>query len=111
MTEGCGYGRILRMGRGLFSFIALFCLIILSGCASPPPQPSPFGPAPGAPKAEKIVIEKSARTMTLYKKGQPWKQYRVALGKGGLAAKEREGDQRTPEGLYYIENRNPQSIY
>lgn len=37
--------------------------------------------------------------------------YRVALGRGGLAPKEREDDGRTPEGHYIIDSRNAASHY
>jgi murein L,D-transpeptidase YafK len=37
--------------------------------------------------------------------------YKVALGSGGLAPKEREGDARTPEGHYIIDSRTAQSHY
>lgn len=106
VTESTPCVMIPSMGRWLI----LSMVVMLSGCAQAP-LPSPYGPAPGAPRADKILIEKSERRMTLYRYGKPWKTYRVALGRGGLAPKMQEGDQRTPEGLYYIEARNPQSIY
>jgi murein L,D-transpeptidase YafK len=37
--------------------------------------------------------------------------YDVALGEEPVGPKEREGDGRTPEGLYVIDGRNPQSRY
>jgi murein L,D-transpeptidase YafK len=37
--------------------------------------------------------------------------YKVALGRGGLTPKEREGDGRTPEGHYIIDARNADSHY
>lgn len=39
------------------------------------------------------------------------KTYTVALGRGGLAPKEREGDHLTPEGLYRIDRRNSNSKF
>lgn len=95
------------MGRGLI----LLMVVMLGACAQTPKSPSPYGPAPNAPQADKILIEKSERRMTLYRRGKPWKMYQIALGRGGLEPKMQEGDQRTPEGHYYIENRNPRSIY
>jgi len=43
--------------------------------------------------------------------GKVIKTYKVALGRGGLAPKEREGDGRTPEGRYFIDSRNAASEY
>jgi murein L,D-transpeptidase YafK len=37
--------------------------------------------------------------------------YKVALGQGGLAPKDRQGDGRTPEGHYVIDARNAASEY
>jgi len=37
--------------------------------------------------------------------------YHVALGRGGLEAKQKEGDARTPEGRYVIDSRNAASSY
>lgn len=97
------------MGRGFYLGALIFLLpVFLGGCAAPL---KPYGPGPHDPQAEKIVIEKSARRLTLYRGGKPWRIYQVALGQGGLEPKEREGDRRTPEGVYFIKNRNPESIY
>lgn len=61
--------------------------------------------------ADSIVVDKSDRELTLYHHGQRVQTYRVALGRNPVGAKQRRGDGRTPEGLYYIEGRNPQSKY
>lgn len=61
--------------------------------------------------ADRIVVRKSDRRMTLFVAGQPIRTYEIALGFGGPGAKTREGDGRTPEGLYSISGRNPQSAY
>ena len=60
---------------------------------------------------DSIVVDKSDRTLTLYERGQPVAEYRVALGTNPVGPKARRGDGRTPEGLYFIEGRNPQSKY
>lgn len=56
--------------------------------------------------ADKIVIEKKARRMTLLSKGQIVKQYKIALGGNPNGPKERQGDNKTPEGTYVIDSRN-----
>ena len=61
--------------------------------------------------ADSMVLDKSDRQLTLYYRGQPVQKYGVALGKNPVGDKQRRGDGRTPEGLYYIEGRNPQSKY
>ena len=47
--------------------------------------------------------------MELLAGGKVIRTYKVALGRGGLAPKEREGDERTPEGHYFIDSRNEHS--
>ena len=67
-----------------------------------------------APKnmvADSVVLDKSARQLTLYYRGQLVRTYGVALGKNPVGDKITRGDGRTPEGLYHIESRNPQSKY
>ena len=39
------------------------------------------------------------------------RSYRIALGAVPSGHKEREGDGRTPEGVYVIDRRNPKSAY
>ena len=60
-------------------------------------------------KADRIMVEKSTHTMTLYANGKVLKTYHVWLGRGSGNAKQRQGDNETPEGLYTIIGRNPHS--
>ena len=61
--------------------------------------------------ADRIVLYKAERQMTLFRGEQPIKTYAVSLGFGEPGPKTREGDGRTPEGLYHISGRNPHSDY
>jgi murein L,D-transpeptidase YafK len=61
--------------------------------------------------ADRVIIEKSARRLTLLKNGSTLKTYRVALGRAPVGAKQYEGDQRTPEGIYSIDFHKPDSDY
>jgi murein L,D-transpeptidase YafK len=67
------------------------------------------GPLPDHVTADSVLVEKSAHRMSLLKDGQVLRAYRVALGRGGLEPKLREGDARTPEGTYVIDRHNPRS--
>jgi murein L,D-transpeptidase YafK len=60
---------------------------------------------------DSLVLDKSDRVLTLYQQGLPVAQYRVALGANPVGPKKRRGDGRTPEGLYFINGRNPESKY
>ena len=67
---------------------------------------------PAAPLvADSIVVDKAQRKLTLYHRGSVVRTYLVALGEQPVGDKIRQGDKRTPEGLFRIEARNPQSRY
>ena len=61
--------------------------------------------------ADRIVVEKHAHTLTLYRQGNVLKTYRVALGRGGTDPKVQAGDNRVPDGEYRIVGRNPHSAF
>lgn len=60
---------------------------------------------------DRVLIEKSAHRLTLFQNGAPLKKYRVALGKKPVGKKTTEGDCKTPEGLYTIDRRKPNSTF
>jgi len=62
-------------------------------------------------KADKIVVIKSKRVILLMNNGEILKAYRVALGKHPVGRKNRQGDQKTPEGTYVIDSRIPDSKF
>lgn len=64
-----------------------------------------------APRADSILILKKDHLLELLAGGKVIRSYKVALGRGGLASKEREGDNRTPEGHYIIDSLNEHSAY
>jgi murein L,D-transpeptidase YafK len=59
----------------------------------------------------KLVVIKSKRIMEVYSEGCVLKTYRISLGKNPIGDKEFEGDKRTPEGDYTINDKNPTSGY
>lgn len=62
-------------------------------------------------QATRIVIEKAARRLTLERDGQVLARYEVALGSNPVGQKTREGDGRTPEGVYTVDFKHPRSRY
>lgn len=75
----------------------------------------PLPPAPDLPplvgQVERIEVQKAARRMILYQDGKIVREYRIALGFAPLGAKDRQGDGRTPEGVFKIDRRNAASAY
>jgi len=62
-------------------------------------------------KADKVVVIKSKRIMLLLRDGGIFKTYKVALGKQPKGNKMTAGDQKTPEGIYRLDKRNPNSRF
>ena len=61
--------------------------------------------------ADKILIEKKERRLTLISGGEALKAYKIALGGNPVGPKERQGDNKTPEGTYVVDSRNKDSRY
>jgi murein L,D-transpeptidase YafK len=61
--------------------------------------------------ADRIVVEKAARRLSLYRRNRLLKTYSIALGRDPKGHKQREGDGRTPEGVYRIDSRKRNSTF
>jgi len=62
-------------------------------------------------KADKIIVMKSKHELFLLNSGQVIGKYGVSLGKNPKGPKRYEGDNKTPEGNYFIAAKNPNSQY
>lgn len=69
------------------------------------------GLAPAGARATSIVIDKSARRMTLLRNGGVLAAYDIALGRAPRGHKQQDGDGRTPEGTYAIDFKNARSRF
>jgi murein L,D-transpeptidase YafK len=61
--------------------------------------------------ANRVVILKAKRELQLLKGSSVLRTYRVALGRTPVGPKQRQGDGKTPEGVYAVTGRNPKSAY
>jgi murein L,D-transpeptidase YafK len=61
--------------------------------------------------ADRVVVLKKERTLELLRQGKVIKKYKVALGGDPTGPKERQGDHKTPEGLFTLDSRNPHSQF
>src|SRR5215472_4185837 len=61
--------------------------------------------------ADRIMVEKSSRTMKLMNGERILKTYKVALGTQPVGAKQKHGDHKTPEGDYVIDAKNAHSQF
>lgn len=84
----------------------IFCVLVIS-VISWYCWPSP--PLPEGTVADQLVVYKNQRKLELWSSGQLMKTYTISLGKHPEGHKQHEGDSRTPEGLYTINDKNPNS--
>jgi hypothetical protein len=100
-----------------------------AGAAAAADATEPFGTAPdangpfgvasagiesrraGYEPADTILVRKGERRMYLMRANRIIAEYPIRLGLNPIGHKEREGDFRTPEGLYELVGRNPRSEY
>ena len=113
MPQAAGV-RVMRAWRsllcGLFLFLCLFLCLVLGGLAAEHFATRAAASAMPA-AADRVLIEKAQRRLTLYRAGVPIRSYRVALGAQPLGPKTREGDGRTPEGFYVIDGHKADSAF
>lgn len=90
--------------------IAILITLLAAGCLyAKLPKAEPK--LPDHATADLVVVDKSDRTLKIFKNDILLKTYSISLGRGGLEPKRHEGDKRTPEGNYLIDRRNNQSSY
>jgi murein L,D-transpeptidase YafK len=106
--------RLLRPVAGVGVVLCLSSSVaamsVLPGCASNRAT-EVSQPGRRAYFADKIVVKKGQRRLYLMRDGKPFRTYRVSLGTNPEGHKERQGDNRTPEGRYTIDWRNPRSNF
>lgn len=65
---------------------------------------------PPEQKVDLVRVEKSQRQLQLIGAGKILRSYGIALGGSPVGHKQQEGDERTPEGRYVLDWRNPNSV-
>ena len=100
------------MIRAIRAAIAVVALALVASCGgdSSQPAPSKFKSYSGPPVTQ-IVVKKGDRKMYLLSGRTVLRSYDVNLGPQPVGPKEYEGDGRTPEGMYFIDRKNPRSSY
>ena len=103
--SAAGFGLILCLSSSVAA------MSVLPGCASSNRATEVTKPARHGYYADKIVVKKSQRRLYLMRDGKPFRTYRVSLGINPVGPKQYRGDNRTPEGRYTIDWRNPRSKF
>ena len=61
--------------------------------------------------ADKILVDKSERRLWVIVDGRTVATYRIGLGLSPVGHKQREGDKKTPEGHYILDQKNAGSAF
>lgn len=81
-------------------------LLLFAACGSASSQVAAL------PKADRLLVDKSERLLVAYAGTREIVRYRnIRFGDAPTGHKQFEGDERTPEGIYRINGRNPASAY
>lgn len=72
--------------------------------------PGAFASSQAPTKVDRILILKSAHTLTVFSHGRAIQTYKVALG-DPHGPKAQAGDKKTPEGIYFVDAKNPHSLF
>lgn len=92
-------------------------LVAATGCSAGVETARQSDPAtlpiiPAGVKADNVIVDKSDRTLILYQADKEIARYtNIRFGNAPDGHKRFEGDERTPEGRYTIDGRNPGSSY
>ena len=62
-------------------------------------------------RADQVIVLKKERTLELLSQGKVEKTYKVALGGDPIGPDTRQGDHKTPEGVYVLNFRNAHSQF
>lgn len=89
------------MANHLFAFLVL--LSVMAGTVD--------DRLPADARADRVIVMKKERTLTLMSGDKVLKIYKIALGSDPIGPKRIEGDHKTPEGSYILDRRNAKSKY
>jgi len=98
-------------------FFVLSFILLLQGCGEPEVEGSYYRldrcrqellaseDIDKSEKIDKIVVQKKEHKMYLYRQGEVVATFPVSLGKNPIGRKRQRGDNKTPEGEFYIEKK------
>ena len=89
------------MANPLFALLVL--LSVMAGTADEK--------LPADAQADRVIVRKKERTLTLMQGDKVLKVYKIALGGDPVGPKRMEGDHKTPEGTYILDRRNSKSKF
>ncbi|MDT1060685.1 L,D-transpeptidase family protein [Paracoccus sp. CPCC 101403] len=99
------------MIRAIRAGIAVIAVFLLANCGGDSAQPRSKFKSYNGPPVTQVVVKKGERKMYMVSGTQVIASYDVNLGNQPVGAKQFEGDGKTPEGMYFIDRKNPRSRY
>ena len=85
----------------------LIVTLLFIACVVHPVNASGSNP----PDIDRVIVSKSDRQLYLMQGRTVVRSYPISLGKNPVGHKRSRGDQRTPEGRYFLDGRNHESRY
>jgi murein L,D-transpeptidase YafK len=87
-----------------FSGVLILLVILVSSCSAEDRLPSNA-------HADRVLVLKKDRTLSLLDHGKVLKKYKIALGRTPIGPKLQSGDHKTPEGTYILDRRSEHSHF
>ena len=101
----------MRVFRAILGAALLVALVACGGESDGPPASANKFRSYYGPRVTQVVVNKGQRRLYLLHDRQVLKQYKIELGFEPTGHKARQGDGKTPEGVYFIDRMNPSSLY
>ena len=95
---------MVELASRVVLFRALCCVCLVVIVASPSFVHS-------AESADLVVVDKTAKTLSLHRAGQAIATFNVAFGGNPTGHKQQEGDQKAPEGNYVLDYKKADSAF
>lgn len=70
-----------------------------------------YAKGPSVYQVDEIQVYKRDHKMVMLFEGVVTREYFIRIGKGGYLPKVKEGDGKVPEGIYYLDAKNPNSKF
>jgi len=101
----------MRLKRIRSRTLVTLWLLLGVALAAPAVAQQSIGETASRAPVDLVVVMKANRVLYLYSDGEMVDQFPIALGKNPAGTKRQRGDDKTPEGLYRLDWRNPDSIF
>jgi murein L,D-transpeptidase YafK len=110
MLQGLTLSALLAAGASFGALVLSPSLSQAVSAAQTPNEQIALAPA-NTPPIDYVFVEKGKRQLSVWSDGWLVKSYTIRLGRTPDGQKTEQGDGRTPEGLYEIDFRKPDSSY